>query len=189
LREALGSEAVDLRGNWSVAGALARRGWNDADLDDLMKRVSLQAIREHPREAALHFLARCLTFWYVKDWELDEAKYPRQDPWRDQVSWSHAELRQALRRALTFTPERFFWPTWIWSAVTWVGVLKLQRQRANRGFAMMLGLAMLGLTVLTAALEIPCYRYRCILEPAMVIAAVAGLAGPSRQARQFPGVP
>jgi hypothetical protein len=176
LRDLLRQETVDLQHNWSVASALARQGMNDAALDDLMKDVALLAMRRNPGQVVLHFCARCLTFWYVKDWELSEADYPSQAPWRDQVSWSNARGREWLRRFLRLTPERFFWPMWLWSALTWLGVVCLVGHRPSREFGATLAALLLGLTLLTAALEIPCYRYRCVLEPAMVVAVVAGLS-------------
>ncbi len=173
LRTLLKGETVNLHHNWGVASALSRQGLNDVEVDDLMKDVSLLAIWPEPGRVGLHFLARCLTFWYVKDWELTD--FPSQEPWDKQLGWSDAARREQLERWLRFTPERHFRAVWLASAMTWFGILVLLLHPPQRDAGIVLGTMMLGLTVLTAALEIPCYRYRCVLEPVMIASAVSGL--------------
>ena len=176
LRKRLAGASIELRHNWSVASALSRQGLNDVEVDDLMQDVALQAVQRHPSQAGLRVLARCVTFWYTKDWEIAEADYPSQAPWRDQASWSNERSRHLLRQALRWTPERYFQPMWFWSAMTCLGVAALIRLPRWRPYGILLALLLLGPTVLTAALEIPLYRYRCVLEPVMVIGVVTGAA-------------
>jgi hypothetical protein len=174
LRTLLRGEPVNVHHNWSVASALSRKGLNDVEQDDLMRDVALEAMRKDPLRAGVHFVARCLTFWYVKDWELTDL--PSQAPWDGQRGWSTPQRRNDLERWLRWTPERQFPCVWAWTAATWIGVFGLILNRRHRTAGMAVAAILGGLTLLTAALEIPCYRYRCIVEPTMVVAAVSGVA-------------
>lgn len=174
IRKLLADDPVNLRHNWSVGPALARQGLTDVEVDDLMRDASLEAIRAQSKQAAIHFGARCLTFWYVKDWEIDETAYPSQKMWQDQRGWSSRANSQMLRRLLHFTPERQFWLIWLWTILTWLGIAGMLLQQLLRRSGIALGLMLGCITILTAAFEIPLYRYRCIVEPAMVIASVVG---------------
>jgi hypothetical protein len=183
IRTLLADDPVNLRHNWSVSPALTRQGLSDVEVDDLMRDASLEAMQAQWEQAASHFAARCLTFWYVKDWEVDEDAYPSQETWRDQRGWSSRVNSMWLRRLLRFTPERNFPLVWLWTMLTWLGIAVMLWHPAWRQSGIVLALMLGSLTLLTAAFEIPCYRYRCIVEPAMVVASVAGGGAGWRMAR------
>lgn len=177
-----------LRRNWTVHTALTRAGLTEVEADELMKAVALEAIERQPYRAAVHVGARCLAFWYVKDWEVDVADFASQQPWQDQRGWSSPQRQEFLRTALRFTPERSFCAIWLWTAATWLGVAGMLISAPHRNFGITVAGLMLGLTLLTAVLEIPLYRYRCVLEPAMITAMVIGgnalrLASPGRRSQ------
>lgn len=177
IRERIVDDSIDLRHNWTVSGALSQSGLKDHEVDRLMEQAAWQAIGRDPARTSFRTLARCATFWYVWEWEtnLDEDAEPATfvsqhrigiTPWR-------ATLLQFLKR----TPER--WPPamWLWSVATWLGVAALLIRPESRQMGVLLAMILGGATVLTAALEVPLYRYRLVLEPLMIVAAVAGLSG------------
>lgn len=172
LRSRIGTSDIDLRHNWSVSYALQKSGLNDAEVDALMERVAWQAIGNNPGRAAFRTLARCATFWYVREWEI-ELRYDgmsEQTPnfYPTQRRWMTSPLQATVIAALKFTPERWFPAMWVWSIVTWAGIASLMIRHNSRAAGTILGLVLLTTTVLTAGLEIPLYRYRCVLEPFMV---------------------
>jgi hypothetical protein len=177
LRPRIAVDAVDLRHNISVSNALRESGLNDAQTDALMERVSWQAIAANPGRAAFRTFARCATFWYVKDWEIDvtqDVSSPDGRGFDDaQWRWMSSPLQPAVIAALRWTPERWFPAMWAWSVVTWLGILMMVVNRDQRPVGMLLAVILASTTVLTAALEIPLYRYRCVLEPLMIVATVA----------------
>lgn len=182
LQQLLAGQSVNLEHNWLVFAALSRAGLNEVEADDLMQAVARDAMRRDPGRVAVHIAARCLSFWYVKEWEFT-SDTPPQSAWRDQIGWSTPWQENALRAGLRFTPERSFPAMWVWAAVTWFGVAGMMVHAPYRSFGVTLGGLMLGLMLLTATLEIPYYRYRCVLEPIMVMAAIIGLQGWTRTDR------
>jgi hypothetical protein len=179
LRTRMSDSGINLRHNWSVYGELRRSGLDDAEADSLMGRVAWQAIWENPGQAAYRTAARCATFWYVKDWEIDllhdapsgeGAEFaPRQ--WRWMTSAGQGTVIVALR----YIPERWFPAIWLWSLATALGCLSLLIRPEGRRVGLLIVTVFVATTVLTAALEVPLYRYRCVLEPLMIAATVAGL--------------
>lgn len=167
---------IDLRHNWVVAGALARSGLNDADLDRLMERTAWQAIRRQPGRAALHTAARSLTFWYCREFappvnEMDQF-HPRV------VMPIPSRTREAV---LAWTPERQQWFALVAGAIGGVCVMLIIRNPATRWSGLLLAGLCGGTTLLTAGLEIPTYRYRLPLEPLLIV-AVATAASRSLRA-------
>jgi hypothetical protein len=176
LRLRLNDAAIDLRHNWSVSNVLRQSGLNDAETDSLMARVAWQAICSDPGRAAFRTVARFATFWYVRDWEIDlihdgmSADSPNLAP--DQRRWMTSPLQNTVVTGLQFTPERWFPAMWAWSAFTWLGIGLLVIRPDRRRVGLLIATVLVTTTVLTAALEIPLYRYRCMLEPLMIVATV-----------------
>jgi len=191
LRARIGEADIDLRHNTSVSNVLKQSGLNDAETDALMERVAWQAMAAEPGRAAFRTLARCATFWYVKDWEIDLVHDTPSTDGRGfdaaQRRWIASPWQSVVVSGLRWTPERWFPAMWAWSVATWIGIGVLLGDRDRRPAGWVFALVLGTTTVLTAALEIPLYRYRCMLEPLMIAAAVvAGQAvlnrfhGPSR---------
>lgn len=160
---------IDFNHNWSVAGALANSGLNDAELDRLMERTAWQAILRQPGRAALHAVARCLTFWYCREFAPPVNEMGRFIP---PTSMSiPSSTREAV---LTWAPERQQWFV-IAGAISGLCVVLLIRDPATLWNGLLLAGLCGGTTLLTACLEIPTYRYRLPLEPLLIV-AVASVA-------------
>lgn len=174
LRTQLGpaAQTANWAHNWSVSDALTRSGLNDAQADALMERVAWQAVARQPRRALFHVGARCLTFWYVKDWPLD---------WRTADPQTFPPLPRDQNRRLIpplwlpYTPEQSFPAMWLASGLSLLSVLVLLVRPSQRSLGGMLLAIFAGTTLLTAVLEIPLYRYRVPLEPLMIVAFVMAL--------------
>ncbi|GIX04124.1 MAG: hypothetical protein KatS3mg113_1130 [Planctomycetaceae bacterium] len=177
------------RHNWSVARALAERGWKDHELDRWMGAVAWRAICVHPTQFLFRWGVRCLTFWYVKEWpapgEPEEA--PSADwfrtspclppPWhQERICWS-PRLSSWWRTWLTWAPEFHFGPMWCFQAVSWCAVAYLCSRPDSRWLGVMSLVLFVSTTVLTAWAEVPVYRYRMHLEPVQYL--VLALAGQS----------
>lgn len=181
LRTRLDDAAVDLRNQWSVAPVLSRSGLNDAEVDALMERVAWQAIGEAPGRAAWWLVYRTGTFWYCWDWatELREDPAPEQASgfYADQARPRWSKLTEGVMHALASTPERWWVTSVTGVLLAWGGLLRLvwfsQTRRTGRLFAALFIMT----TLLTATLEVPTYRYRSVLEPLLIVAAVAGWSG------------
>ncbi|MDX1968798.1 MAG: glycosyltransferase family 39 protein [Planctomycetaceae bacterium] len=176
--ERVGTRALDWRHQWSVSGALTDSGLNDAQTDALMERVAWQAIAAQPGRAAFRTLARCITFWYCWEWEVETTQDPLPERangfYANQFRWSCPTLQPRVLSLLRRTPERWYVTSVAMSVAAWLGVLLLWTRRETRPFGVGLALILSTSTGLTAALEIPLYRYRCVLEPLMITAAVCG---------------
>jgi hypothetical protein len=176
IRQRLASQDLNLRHNWSVSAALAQTGLRDHEVDALMEAAARQAIARQPVRFAGRSLARCLTFWYVWEWETDLRRNASAEAFAGQFRTGPTRWQSTLTAALRYTPERQRACMVLWSLATWLGVLTLIRDESSRRAGLVLALILGGATVLTALLEVPLYRYRLVLEPLMVIAAVAGTA-------------
>lgn len=177
LRSRIPTSGIDLRHNWSVAAALSHSGLADHELDLLMEQVAWQAIARNPGQALGRLVVRCMTFWYVREWAPPAAKPPGpQDPFHDQRQLALSPWQPRLENLLRFTPERCFPAIWLWSGMTWLGALFLVFHPDQRRWGVLLVVLFGSTTLLTAALEVPVYRYRAILEPLMIVATLCGTA-------------
>lgn len=166
LREGIAAEpAIDLRHNWSVARALAASGLNDAELDRLMERTAWQAILRQPGRAAFYGAARCLTFWYCR-----EFAPPREEISRFPSGATMPIPSTTRETVLAWTPERQQWFVVAAGAISGLCILLLVRDPATRWNGLLLAGLCGGTTLLTAGLEIPTYRYRLPLEPLLIVA-------------------
>lgn len=163
---------VNLRHNWSVSDALTASGLNDAEADEFMSRTACNAIIRNPRQALLRTLARCLTFWYTKDWPPPKPVSDQQ-VFADQRSWTNSGLTRFIECWLTVLPERQFPCVWLFAFLTWSSILAGILSGPHRRVFLLIGVVLLLTTFMTAALEIPLYRYRMGLEPIMVAAIIA----------------
>jgi len=186
VRERLPEGTVDLRHNWSVSSALARSGLADREVDALMEQAAWQAIRRNPGRFLIRLAARCATFWYVREWEVD-SKFVDQADFAEQTEFRIRPWQPTLRQLLRYTPERWFPAMWAWSVVTWLGIAGLIVRPAQRRIGWVLALILMGMTFITAGLEVPLYRYRLVVEPLMIVASVAGIARLFRRTREVCG--
>jgi len=177
LQQRLGTTTLDLRHQWSVSDALRESGLNDAETDALMEQAARQAIAAQPGQAAFRAVARCGTFWYCWEWEVNTVDDPLPERvsrfYADQFRWSCPVMQPCVISMLPYTPERWFGTSIAGACAAGIGILLLFWSPATRPHAVVLGLTLLATCVLTAALEIPLYRYRCVLEPLMIAASVS----------------
>ena len=159
---------IDLRHNWSVAAALAASGLNDAELDALMERTARQAILRQPGRAAFYAAARCLTFWYCREFAPPADAQAGFPPTPTLISPREREV------LLAWTPERQQWFVVAAGAISGLCVLLIIRDPATRWSGLLLAGICGGMTLLTACLEIPTYRYRLPLEPLLIVAVATG---------------
>ncbi len=174
---------VNLRHQWTVSHLLTAGGVSDAAADRLMEQVAREAMRRQPFQALFRTGVRCLTFWYCWEWETDTSPAAEQavaaDMYAGQFRWSSAPVRRTLQPVLAWTPERWRMASNLWQLACfacWLRCLWLSRTRQA---AVVVGLTLLTATLLTAALEIPLYRYRCPYEPLLIVMVAAACCRPS----------
>lgn len=197
LLDRVGELPENWRNNAAMTGILRNSGLDDVPTDDLMARVAGEALRQHPGRAVGTFAARCATFWYCWDWETelraDRLSPAHREPWRDQRMWYFPRWTEALMAVLRATPERFRVTSVLAMLIVWLGVARMIGRADTRGAGMALFVALAGLTVLTAALEIPNYRYRSVVEPLLIVGASLGWFArprhtPASRSQALPGI-
>lgn len=180
--DALLDRVGDLPENWRNNAAMTRSlrnsGLDDIATDDLMVRVARDALLRHPGRAVGTFAARCATFWYCWDWET-ELRENRLSPvqreaWLGQRMWSYPPCTEAVMAVLRMTPERFRVTSVLAMLMVWVGIVRMIGCAETRGVGIVIVVALAGLTLLTAGLEIPNYRYRSVAEPLLIVGASLG---------------
>lgn len=175
------------RHTWTVSRALTASGLDDASADRLMKRVAKDAISDAPVTFVKKSLRRWINFWRTRATDLPPqfAELSQQDiaaiavtrgkePFAGQDVWG-------IKVAPIDTALRFRWSNWLSGNTLLVfvmvaAVMLLLWHRDTRSAGLWLA-ALLGyVSGITAALEIPDYRYRMIVEPVVVVAVVSAVA-------------
>jgi hypothetical protein len=185
LLERVGDWPKNWRNNAAMTGALRNAGLDDVETDDLMARVAGDALLRHPGRAVGTFAARCATFWYCWDWETelraDRLSKAQREPWLGQQMWHFSQWTEAVMAVLRITPERFRISSVLAVLIAWCGIARMIGSMELRSIGFVLCVALAGLTLLTAALEIPNYRYRSVAEPLLIVGASLGwFASPRR---------
>ena len=178
LRSILGDriDSVDLVYTWSVALALRDIGIPDDDIDRLMLRVCRESIAQDWSRMAYYGIRRTVNFWRCvsnplpfADTESDDERYAGQQIWRTSGVRSRVEWLsdRAVSRSLRMNELVIF-------LVVLCGIGLLARP-PTRPLAVGFLLVLLYFNAVTAAVEIPHFRYRMILEPTMILIFVCGL--------------
>lgn len=168
---------VDLRHTWSVSNALRERGVEDTEIDELMLSVCLSAIEQRPLRFGFYALKRFANFWRTS---LDPFPYyagldMQRTDYQGQYAWRNRSLEAKLAPILDRAPPRFLRWNELATLLTAIGVFGLLYRRDTRRAGLTIALTLAYFSVLTAALEIPNYRYRMILEPLMIVAICSGI--------------
>lgn len=168
---------IDLRHTWSVSNALRDHGVEDGEIDEMMLSVCLSAIEQDPQKFAFHAFKRFVNYWRTS---LDPFPYfialdMQRTDYQGQVAWRNRSLEMTLAPILDRAPPRFLRWNELATLLTATGVFGLLFRRETRRAGLMLALTLGYFSVLTAALEIPNYRYRMILEPLMIVAVCSGI--------------
>jgi hypothetical protein len=177
------------RNNAAMTRSLRNSGLDDVATDGLMGRVAGGALIRHPGRAVGTFAARCATFWYCWDWETElraeRLTNAQREPWLGQWMWHFPQWTEAVMAVLRDTPERFRVASVLAMLLAWVGIGRMIGRTETRGAGIALFVALAGLTVLTAALEIPNYRYRSVAEPLLIVGASLGWFAVVRASRSL----
>lgn len=185
LLDRVGDLPENWRNNAAMTRSLRNSGLDDVATDDLMARVAGEALLRHPGQAVSTFAARCATFWYCWDWEtelrVDRLSKTQREPWLGQQMGQFSQWTEAVMAVLRITPERFRISSVLAVLIAWCGIARMIGSMELRAIGFVLGVALAGLTLLTAALEIPNYRYRSVAEPLLIVGASLGwFASPRR---------
>ena len=163
--------------NWHVSPVLTDAGLSDAQADDLMQTVAWQAIRRDPLRAVLRTTWRTIDFWrVVYDRELllyGDQLTPETTPSGQQV-WGTEADRAWRARWLDLGPENWLLVMELGSLLGLVGALGLAVAPETWRTGVVMGGVLVATCLLTAALDLPNYRYRMILEPLLIVGGVAG---------------
>ena len=175
------------RHTWTVSRALTAAGLDDPTADRLMKQVAVDAIAEAPVVFARKAGRRWVNFWRTRATDLPPQAAdlsPRQraamaakwgeDPFAGREVWG-------VKVAPIDTALRVRWSNWLTGNtllmfVTVAAVMLLLGYRDSRAAGLWLAAILGYFSGITAALEIPDYRYRLIVEPIVLVAIVAAAA-------------
>ena len=161
---------------YSVVGALEKSGMSEHEIHTMLNRVCLAAIAEHPMQFAVSMFKRSVNIWRCQRNEFphfgagEPPNHGDQFTWRSETIASFYEpvLRNAFSRSLRLNEAALLCVA--------LGCWWLLRDAKTRSFGVALTLSFLYFSSVTAAVEIENYRYRMILEPAMIIAVVGGFS-------------
>lgn len=163
--------------NWRVSSALTKSGLADHEADDLMLQTARQALQRQPITWGRAWLMRCITFWTCWEWPW-EAVSPEgsPSPFDEQQHWQPLANKSIYEAVLAATPSRHRWSSYALQGLVWLGLSRLLLVQHTRRGGMVLIAAVLGINLLTAAAEIPVYRYRLVLEPLLMLGVAWGLS-------------
>ncbi len=176
LLRAMCSDSVHLneRNAYAVSSRLRALGLDQSEIDGLVSELCWTAIVEHPGEFLVAGVKRAVNFWRCVSNRYPaycgaETFFDNQQTWRASAAAQPIEylLRNACSRSVRLNEISFLCVA--------AGCIMLFMQRSTRGFATGLVVIFAYFTAVTAAVEIENYRYRMVLEPAMIIACVGGL--------------
>ncbi len=167
-RVAVGDEDWIL--TWTVSHGLIRSGMNDSQADQLMQRVSLDAIGSNQSVVAYKTFRRTCNFWRAAATELPaqgiEGSYRGQKLWKYSIPVIDAVLRYRLSQSV--------WLNTLVTVLILAACVLLIFNRPSRPYAVWLLLILGYFCVITGVFEIPHYRYRMVVEP--LATAVCGAA-------------
>lgn len=175
---------VIIHDTWSVSDALTATGLPDDEIDALMLRVCRELIAEARPQVAYKTFRRTVNFWRCVsnpfpfyDWNSDQTDYFGQ--W----IWKSPSVTAVYRWANQFAASRSLRLNELAVLGVLLGALRLASRHSTRALAAGFLLTLLYFNAVTAALEVPSYRYRMILEPLMIVVFVSGTALQRKQTK------
>ncbi len=164
---------ANLSNTWDVSNALVKSGMADDKADHLMKSVAAQAIGSDLRTWLERFVRRTVNFFRCIADEpptfTSEAELPKSQDW-----WRYPNWLETYLRRLRFAPNLF--ANMAVSLGLFLSWITLVLSRKDWWIGWWLG-AMIGyFAFVTAAIEIPAYRYRLVAEPLMGIVGGLGIS-------------
>ena len=164
-------------GNWLVSSRLTAAGLTDVEADDLMRVVAIQAIKNDPLRAAARAAWRSIDFWrsvYSRRMAFVEGDEQTGVTRPVTVHWNHSESQRVRDAWLNSAPESRLLVIEMTSLVGILGLVGMCCNPRTWRAGVILGTAVVLMAISTSALEYPTYRYRMVLEPLMIVAAVVG---------------
>jgi len=156
---------------WEVSDALFRSGMADDTVDRLMRTVALQSIKKNPAIWSERMVRRIVNFFRCISDAPPEFSGTNSIP-QGQLWWHVPTIAERAVRSLRFSPH--LWANMFVTFVIGIAWLRIVTISSLRLPALWLGALIGYFAVITAAIEIPDYRYRLVVEPLMAI--VGGLA-------------
>ena len=173
LTELLGSTSnqLDTRHSNTVLKRLREKGLEADEAHTLMTRVCHDAIQRHPGKFFWKAFKRTVNYWRcIAGWP----PYSN-DPsptLMDQYVWRWDLIADPYRSVLQRAPATSLWWNQLFSLAVWLSVVRLMWRRETRLGGIAFALTFLYFCTVTGLVEIENYRYRMILEPAMVLCVV-----------------
>jgi hypothetical protein len=178
---------VDLKNTWDVSNALRRTGLNDHETDKLMVRTCLAANRAEPMIVCYKAVRRSVNFWRCV-----ANPIPRHIPTEatdslSQVRWNSLFMARLVHTLTDHSPSRSLRMNELLLLSVLCGTLILMSESRLRTNGLIFGLTLAYFTLITAAVEIPTYRYRMVVEPVTIMIVVCGYASVFRRVRRSVG--
>lgn len=177
LREAVLSQGdfTAWDGNWTVSHRLTAAGLTDVEADELMRTVSIEAIRRSPLRSIARGIWRIIDFWrsvYSRPLAfLEESNSPAS---HDPTAWNQPTCQRFRDAWLNNAWEGRLLGIELTSLLALVGLAGMWLSPRTWKTAMIMTLAIGGVAFASAAVEYPSYRYRMVLEPSMIVCALTG---------------
>jgi len=171
LEQRLGTGQWNDEEPYPVRDRLMASGMPVDDAEELMSRISLDAIAAHPRWFAWKAFKRIVNFWRCSpSHRLSGIRQPEADAWLGQRAWRWKPMAEWADQLLLWSFTRDYHCNQWMSAATFAVAIVLTWSPATRWT----GLCLLGtgayFCLLTGLVEIENYRYRMVLEPTMLLA-------------------
>lgn len=165
-------------GNWLVSSRLTAAGLSDAEADEAMRTVAVQAIAGAPLRATARGVWRFIDFW--RSVYSPRMAFIRGDDQTDATNadpppWNNTGCQRLRDTWLNAAPERRLLVVELTSVAALVGVFGMCCNPQTWRAGAIIAATVLLVAVSTSALEYPTYRYRMVLEPLLIVGAFSGL--------------
>ena len=154
---------------WMVSGGLVRSGLSDAQADQLMKQVAIDAIKTNPMQFVKYAAIRSLNFWRTRATSIPQ---PIEGNFKNQFRWQVSV--PPVDWWLDHRASNQLWINNLLLASTALSIVVITANGPSRWAGVWLAMVMIYFSVITGVFEIPAYRYRMVVEP--VVACVHGAA-------------
>jgi 4-amino-4-deoxy-L-arabinose transferase-like glycosyltransferase len=185
-------KTVSPHDTWRLSKELIRLGCSESTADDLMFRAAREAIRQNPWKYIVSRCRRYVWFWltpngtfrpntgdYSFKVERADLTYGTAAPKGDegievggQSTWHAAWYFKQGRLNFLWRPNLLIYAVAVLACVLSIGILALTAK--TRGLALFFVCWLGYFSAVTVLMACPEYRYRMILEPAMIILVVTG---------------
>ena len=179
---------VNPHDTWRTSNELVRLGYREIDVDSLMLQGAKEAIRANPWRFFLSRCRRYVWFWLTPNetfrpntesfhfsgdrpkWEY-ETQLPVASV-QGQATWQASWYFQQGRLNFLWHPHPLVYALAVVACAAAISVLAVSH--GTRGLAVFFTLWLGYFSVVTTLVGCPAYRYRMIVEPAMIVTAVCG---------------